>query len=137
MQTVGTEPAGQEAFAVTLLLITRSSAQTTCRGTVSWEAREPGVGSTHFQGFFLKRKMGAKLFDLIFPDTNGYIYIFFNVLCKKTASLGAVSSTHTMELRACFPQTPKPFPRGEAMGILTGGGEKEGNSALMPEGLRR
>lgn len=81
--------------------------------------------------------MGAKLFDLIFPDTNGYIYIFFNVLCKKTASLGAVSSTHTMELRACFPQTPKPFPRGEAMGILTGGGEKEGNSALMPEGLRR
>lgn len=72
LQTVGSRPAGQQASAVTLLLISRSFLQMTCRGPLSWEASEPGVRSTHFQGFLPKIKMGAKLFDIIFPDTKDF-----------------------------------------------------------------
>lgn len=50
-----------------------SLSQRACRGTLSWEASEPGAESTHFQGFLPKRKMGTKMFHIIFPDTNGFL----------------------------------------------------------------
>ena len=64
--------------------------------------------------------------DIIFPET-----WIRNVLCEKTAPLGAGASEHTMELRtkiSCFPQSSKPFPWDQAKSILMCGGKKEFSS---------